>query len=293
MALLAADLIAVIFGAKFERSYHNDIKASYFAGGKAGSPPPTIADIKSPDGFEISGRSGAFDIKCVKCGIEAEMSVDGELAFSIKEGITKGEVALINKEDFNLHAIFGIMLEGSVEQEIPGLKKQLASLPLSPLAIPGIFTLGPQLSVSVAVSLMIEGNVNLLIGGTATIGPGTARLSLVNQSRNALEGFQPSFNVVAEATSGSITASADLGLPLAIEVGIDVLNGAFKKTVGMVDAPSIFIAAEYSKNEDKKCDGGVELRFGIRNKLYLTAFDTYEYTLDERKLFETGLTCIT
>jgi hypothetical protein len=289
--LLSADLIAVAFGAKFERSYHDDISVNYFLSGRASNKPPKIGDIG--EGFSLAKTGGFFTIECTKCGVEAEMTVDGKLAFSIKEGITKGEISLENKKDFNLHAIFGIKLEGKVPHDLTKLSKQLGAYPLSPLTIPGIFTLGPQASVSVAASLTLDAEINLLIGGTATIGPGVAVLSLVDQKRNTFKGFEPSFHPVAEARSGSITATADLGLPIALEVGIDVLNGKFKKTVGLVNTPSVYLAAQYSKGQLHQCDGGVELRFGAKNKLYLTAFGTLEYPLLDKKIYETGLTCIT
>lgn len=209
------------------------------------------------------------------------MTVDGELAFNIKEGITKGEVSLVNK-DFNLYTLFGIKLEGKYPIHIKKMSKQLGAISLSPLAIPGIFTLGPQVSVSVEVSIEMEGELNLLIGGTATIGPGTARLSLVNQTRNTLDGFKPSFHPVAEAISGSIAATVDLGLPIALEVGLNVLNGAFKKTVGLIDAPSVYVIAQYSHNPKKKCDRGAELRFGVKNRIYLTAFGLYDENIRNR-----------
>ena len=251
--------------------------------------PPKISNIGN--GFSLAKIGGHTTIECSKCGIEGYIIVDGQLAFSIKEGITKGEISLINHEKFNLYAIFGLKLDGKIPKDVTKLTHQLAAAPLSPLTIPGTFTLGPQISVSVAASLALEGEVSLLIGGTLSISPGTARLSLIDRTRNKLEGFKPSFDPVAEAISGSITAT-DLGLPVALEVGLDVLNGAFKKTVGIVNSPSVYLSAQYSKGQGHKCDG-VELRFGVKTRLYFTAFDLYDYDLLDKKLYEVGLTCIT
>lgn len=53
-----------------------------------------------------------------------------------------------------------------------------------------------------------------------------------------------------------------MGLPIALEVGLDILNGKFKKTVGLINKPSVYASAIYSSGEGHKCDNGVELRAG-------------------------------
>lgn len=83
-----------------------------------------------------------------------------------------------------------------------------------------------------------------------------------------------------------------LGLPIAIEVGLDILNGKWKKSVGLVDKPGVYASASASNIEGRACDG-VEIRLGVRNQIYLSVFDIYEYPIRTDTLYEGGLGCIT
>lgn len=129
--------------------------------------------------------------------------VDGELAFNIKDGITEGKVSLRNNGQFNIDAQFGITVEHQKDESIKAATKQLAAIPLSPLAIPGIITLGPQASISVALDLVLNGKAEMLLGGSLSIQPGVAALSLVHKKDNKLDGLQAKFTPVAKV-SGSV-----------------------------------------------------------------------------------------
>lgn len=93
--------------------------------------------------------------------------------------------------------------------------------------------------------------------------------------------------------SGAITAAAELGLPIALEVGLDILNGKFKKTVGFINKPSVYASATYSHDEGHKCNDGVELRAGIKNRIYIAALDKWDYDIRTDILYEKGIACVT
>jgi hypothetical protein len=133
-------------------------------------------------------------------------------------------------------AIFGVTLEVQYDKPIEALNQSIALVPMSPLSILGIITLGPELSISGALDLVLNGQAELLIGGSLKIAPGEAWLSLVDRADNSFTGFEASFDPVAKFR-GSLMASVELGLPITIEVGLDMLNGKFKKTVGLTNKP--------------------------------------------------------
>ena len=82
-------------------------------------------------------------------------------------------------------------------------------------------------------------------------------------------------------------------MPIALEVGLDVLNGKFKKTVGLVDTPAIYISTKLSSNEGSTCNNGIELRAGIKNKIHVAALDLWDYQIRDDVLYEKGITCVT
>jgi len=197
--IIAAKLIAVPFGVPFSHSYHHDFQIDKHLTAEVGNRPPKI--FGNTDGFNLASSGKIWSVQCAKCGIHADFSVDGELAFSIKDGITEGKVSLTNKDPFTIDAQFGITVEGQVDKGYTKkyskkLKKEVVAIPLSPLAIPGILTLGPQASLSVALDFVLNGKANLLVGGSFSVSPGVAALSLVHKEENKLEGLESKFTPV-------------------------------------------------------------------------------------------------
>lgn len=82
-------------------------------------------------------------------------------------------------------------------------------------------------------------------------------------------------------------------MPIAVEVGVDVLNGKFKKTVGLVDTPAIYIAAEVSTLDESTCKNGLALRAGIKNKIHIAALDLWDYEIRDDVIFEQDIACLT
>ncbi len=87
----------------------------------------------------------------------------GRLTFSIKDGAMEGYVSLVNHGTFTIDAQFRLMLTLQKATSVKGATKQLGALPLSPLAIPGIITLGPQASISVSLDLILTGEAELAV----------------------------------------------------------------------------------------------------------------------------------
>lgn len=197
-AIVAAKLIAVPFGVPFDHSYHNDFKFTHEIVGEVSNRPPQIFGFT--DGFNLAGSGGIFSVQCAKCGVHGDFSVDGRLAFSLKDGITDGKISLINKDPFTVDAIFGITLEVQTDQSVKGFDKQIVAVPLSPLTIPGVLTIGPQLAIDGALDLVLNGKAELLVGGSLSIAPGTAGLSIVKREDNKLDGFDTTFTPVAKVS---------------------------------------------------------------------------------------------
>ena len=186
-----------------------------------GSPSQTTAQSVPPvfgigTAFSIAGIGAAGTLRCVDCGVKGSVDVDGRLGFSIARGLTTGSLT-INAAQTTVVLQFGISANGKISHEFSA---QLFAIPLSPLTIPGIITLGPQISLNTALNLAIDGSAQVLIGGTLTIAKGSTTLDIIDPSRNSFTGFSSSFVPLAKA-EGSISVTADLGLPIKLEFGLD------------------------------------------------------------------------
>jgi hypothetical protein len=299
LATVSIKLLLVPFGVPFQHTYHRDIAFDQHLNGlQVSNKPPNIFGIG--DGFVLAEPHGAeWTVQCTKCGVHVNMDIEGRLGFSIKDGLTEGALELHNKDDIRFDAQIGISATGKLSRSwsdpIKHKDKELKNFPLPGFGIPGIITLGPQVSFSVSIALQVDGKIDLLVGGSVILEKGTATAS-IKGAENKIVGFKPRFDPVFKATGG-FSAGLDIGLPIGIDIGLDVLQGKFKKTVSLTNAPSIYAQATYSSSNDEEkkgmCNNGVELKAGVKNRLYVNALDVWEYDLDTSTLFEKDLGCVT
>ena len=219
------------------------------------------------------------------------MTIDGEVAFSIVNGVTTARLLIENHDDLTVDAIFGITLEVQYDKTIEGFKKQIAAVPVSPFTIPGIITLGPQVSITGTMDLVLNGKAELLVGGSFKLTKGTMILDAIDKDSNELDGLVASFTPVFQFT-GTITASIEFGLPVAFEVGLDVLNGKWKATVGAVEKPIIYASATVTNDKSAPCQDGVQLRAGVKNRLYFSALEKWDYDVRTDIIYERGIGCL-
>ncbi|KAK5994321.1 hypothetical protein PT974_04794 [Cladobotryum mycophilum] len=211
-------------------------------------------------------------------------------AFDALTGIKSGRLVVDTTTDTKVYAHIGIMIGGSYP--IDKYQKQIAATPFSPITVPGLFTIGPELSISASLNFDLSGEAELIVGGNVTLSPGRAILDLKEKTGCRIEsGLVPSFDPVARA-SGRIEVVAALGLPIALEIGVDILNGQFKSTVGLVNTPSAYISAGISVGAGSPCDDGIELRLGARNKIEISAFDHWSLVVHDLTLYDHGLGCV-
>jgi hypothetical protein len=259
------------------------------------------------DGYTLASSNNYNDpkafhwtVQCAKCGVHVNIDIDGRLAFSIKDGITEGSISFVNNDPLTLDAQFGVSADGTASKSKDKKKtikskktKDLKSIPFAGLIIPGILTLGPQVTFGAAVSLEAEGKVEILVGGSISIGVGHAVASL--KGKNEVIGFEPRFDPIFRA-KGEFSLTGDIGLPVALEVGLTVLDGKFKETVGLVNTPSVYIKAtanlELQARGEDTCKNGVQLKVGAKNRIHVAGFEVFEYELVNIPLFEKDLGCV-
>ena len=92
--------------------------------------------------------------------------------------------------------------------------------------------------------------------------------------------------------------SGELALPVQIGVGVDILNGAFTKSVGVVERPVLYVTGTASTTtatntgERQPCEDGLELRYGAKNRIYVNILDYYNYDLKTTTIYDAGIGCV-
>ncbi|QMW46691.1 hypothetical protein G4B11_010146 [Aspergillus flavus] len=221
-------------------------------------------------GFALSKPGAAVQMECKSCGAKANFSFGGELAFSISKGIYRVEVSFINHEDFVFDAIYGITVDAKAFKEGSAkggfqttIEKELFALPFYAIKIPKF-----------------------------SIESGEVILDAMEPQRNKASGFTPHIEPIFEL-KGKVVATADLALPVGVEVALDILGGTWKKSVGVYTAPSIYFTAGVSSGEGHACNNGVKLRAGAKNRIYSSALGIWnEFKELDITFYETGLGCL-
>ncbi|KAJ5772496.1 hypothetical protein N7520_003025 [Penicillium odoratum] len=301
VAAVTLKLLMVPFGFPFEQEYHADIDFDQRTGGLRLATDLGSATGGTNNNFALSKPGAAVQIECESCGAKANFSFGGELGFSISKGIYKAQVSFINHEAFVFDAIYGITIDAKAFKDassISGIKttieEELFAIPFYAIKIPKIITIGPQAVVNAAASVYVDAHGEFRAGARFTIAAGEVILDAMQPQNNKASGFTPDLKPIFEMKKGSIVATADLALPVGVEVALDILGGTWKKSVGVYTAPSIYFTAGLSSGEGHACNNGVELRVGAKNRVYTSALGIWEYEFKELGVtfYETGLGCI-
>lgn len=60
-----------------------------------------------------------------------------------------------------------------------------------------------------------------------------------------------------------------------------------------MNKPSVYASASVTNNPDAKCNNGVELRAGVKNRIYVQALELWDYDIRTDILYEKGIACVT
>lgn len=271
----------------YEWSLGNSFSRSFDIGGQGTRLVPTSAALFGEgSGLVISSTGVGPTVSCENCYAKGEMHMEGRIAFSIREGMTKGYMNVGGHWDSRL--ALGMRLEG--QKKVEKIKKQLLAKNLVNLEIPRIISVGPMVTLSAVCDIYFNAKgAEILIGGQVTIEKGEATLDLLDKSKSGAKGFTPKVQPVAKYRSnGEVSVTLDFGLPLGIEAGVDLLNGKWKKTVGLFEQPSFQVRATAPT---KNCQG-IEIGLAIKNYVFISVGAVYDYALLQTDIWKKNLGCI-
>ncbi|KAH8649512.1 hypothetical protein BGZ60DRAFT_569901 [Tricladium varicosporioides] len=240
--------------------------------------------------------SGAVDVFCVDCGVKADLKIRGKVVFVISRlDFEEGFVEVTGTLGAGMGV--GIVADLTLTKEF---EKQLASIPLQPFAIPNVFNLGPKLDLSAGVDFELKAQGQLLTGVDLQWPSISARMDLVNSGGSFARGFKPVVTPVFEVES-SITLTTTFFLEAALGVGINILNGAFDKSIELVERPGIFVSAgigasfslEGLQGSPETGCLGLQIAVGLSNEVSVNIFDidSFALTLSDESV-ELGSRCI-
>ncbi|KAI9162978.1 hypothetical protein HJFPF1_04573 [Paramyrothecium foliicola] len=221
-----------------------------------------------------NGLSGHVNVYCVGCSVNGHAKLFGKAKWVPFKGIEEGFI------EVNADLQLGLKLGIDAAVQFTHTKHfDLFSMGLPGLSF-GVISIGPRIDVGANVGLEASAEGKLLAGAEMGLQNAVARLDFKDKDKTDVSGFNPNFVPVFEA-EGRIKASASLGLPVGIHIGIKI--AMFDLSAGIVDEPSIKATAEVAGKVslvDGDLEGGITETNGCkgisgqlswRNKLDLKA----------------------
>ncbi|GKZ32162.1 hypothetical protein AbraIFM66950_001342 [Aspergillus brasiliensis] len=270
----------------YEWSLAASVSQSWNIGGKGTQKVPTTSGLFGEGEGLVIAASGVFpgELSCENCYAKGDVSVSGHIGWSISDGLKTGYLKAGGSWDSQL--ALAMKLQG--QKKIEGYKKQLLSKNLVNLEIPGVISIGPEVSLSAVIDIYFQAQANVLIGGRFEVSSGEAYLDLVSTANNKLSGFNTKFTPIYKFDGAEATVTLDFGLPLGLEFGIDLLNGKWKRTAGLFDQPSFQVVGKAPSSD---CSG-IDVNLVVQNYFYLSVGALYDYSIDLRELWSKPLGCV-
>lgn len=224
---------------------------------------------------ESDTTNAKLDIYCVDCGAKGQANIAGKVSVSLEQGI---EALNANFQgDLTVAVKVGVDANFKYEQTF---SQQLFQVGIPGTCIGGIVCVGPSVKMGADVKLTADANGQLLAGAAITIHDARASVDMLASQKGTASGWQPEFIPTLEA-KGSIALKADVGIPVAIVVGVDILSGKFKKEIALIDRPSIIAEAAVSASISTGTDGtvtgsvgttdgckGIATKISLKNKMW-------------------------
>jgi hypothetical protein len=173
------------------------------------------------------------ELWCINCGIQGDLKVTGSIAYSLVDGLTKGQVSM----NGNLYAGFFLGLNAFSQWDMTD-ESDFLTRGVYGFSIPDIIAVGPSLAVGISIDLDIPDVGQLFVGTDLSWPELSATLDFVDPAGSSQSGWTPTANDTVQA-DGSLTVSSTLGLPITLGFGLNLLNGKFEKEIKLVDTPGV------------------------------------------------------
>ncbi|ETS87791.1 hypothetical protein PFICI_01619 [Pestalotiopsis fici W106-1] len=229
------------------------------------------------------------DYWCINCGIKGNIQATGTLKANLG-GIKNAEL----KINGNLYAglFVGVDAFATIKKKNT---KTLFKRGLPALTIPKIFVLGPSVSLGVSAEARIELIGRALAGASLNWEKINGTINFLDKTKTVTSGFTPVLNGTLQTTKKS-KIILSLGLPVAIEFGLDLLDGTWKKEASLTETPSLQAVLDYEETvkisgttENGGCGSvdttpstkcyGVYWNITAVNDVELNLFDVVDYNL--------------
>ncbi|KAJ7502685.1 hypothetical protein B0H11DRAFT_1989648 [Mycena galericulata] len=183
----------------------------------------------TPKGSDHS-VSGELTAYCVGCRIGGFLKHRSKFRFTFSKGFVNAQVELVNGHlDFStgLGLEFDLVLSGTLDE------KNLVTIPLSPITIPGLIIVGPFATVDVGLGYEVGAKGKFLARNNIGWSNMKAKIDMINGANSFIGEWTPTPPV--PILSLELEGSAKLGpfITAGLKFGVNILNGKLTVAAGL------------------------------------------------------------
>ena len=211
-------------------------------------PQPTSISSSPFGQADKIGTIDGLTIWCVDCGASGNIGIGGDVAAGL-DGITGGSLRFEALE-FKIPLTFGF--EASKTGISQSLKSQLFEIPLTPLLVEPFFSIGPKFTFAVDFNVWVGTTGNLKAGADMQWGNASAAIQFFGKDKNEpgmvknIAGWDPEVEKVFDFSGGELNLNVTLGIPMAFNVGLTLLQHQVSKSLSITDIPSIELDSTFN-----------------------------------------------
>ncbi|EPS42113.1 hypothetical protein H072_3952 [Dactylellina haptotyla CBS 200.50] len=220
------------------------------------------------------------EVYCIDCGINGNLRFDGQVTFSVANGIESASLDIDGKMDIGLQ--LGLEAEGffQYKKSIDIFQVRLGS----GISIPGVIDFAPTLSTAAWFDLTLKGTAQMNAGIHMSWAAPKAKLDLKNAAATQ-SGWEPE---IRRVFNGNVRMDAWVGVDFPIRFGLtmDLFNGKWHHDISLVEKPQLKLwtgidatipvgdqlVAQITSGDDK-CPG-IPLLLQLENALYFDGLPT-------------------
>jgi hypothetical protein len=199
-----------------------------------------FGSVKLPQVVQQDPSLG-LKVYCVGCGATGAVTVGGTVTYKVLSGIT---TASLNVKG-NVKATLKIGVDAFANYEHTfSARIATVTLPGVGFKIVDIIEVGPEITLHAALDVEVSAEGQYAFGAVASLPNFAANIDFLNPSSSTASGWTPSFQLTGEAY-GTLGTQVSLGLPLALSIGIDILDGKYNISAALVTTLALTAKAAY------------------------------------------------
>ncbi|KAF1976820.1 hypothetical protein BU23DRAFT_527890 [Bimuria novae-zelandiae CBS 107.79] len=214
-------------------------------------------------------------VTCLNCSTTG--SFDMKFKISQKLGIPTDATITLKPKGVSAYAKMKLAGTGKVVQSLTKTF-DLLSIPLAGLDIPGVFELGPFLTVALGAELTgIALTATVTSGATGSLyDSAVVEMNMLDPSENTFSGWDPKVEILETSVDGSISGGVQAFLQASLELKANALGKGFR--IGLdLKVPSVNAKLTGITSTKEVCEGsnqniGVKATTGIGGQLGIKAF---------------------